>query len=136
MLFITCRCVNIFAGRKKGGIYATTLFASNREDNMVGTVDVDKSTVKILISIGDRKCLENHFPISGFKQEGRCLDDSESGFHCTPHRFMARIPQGEPAGSTPFQFGFFVFVPRLSSFGLENALIQMMNRVAAVSLSL
>jgi hypothetical protein len=105
---------------------------------MAGIVDVDKSTVNILISIGDRKCLENHFPISGFKQEGRCLDDSESGFQCTPHRFMARllVPQGKPAGSTPFQLGFFVFVPRLSSFGLENALIQMMNRVAAVSLSL
>jgi hypothetical protein len=103
---------------------------------MVGTVDVDKFTVSILIPIGDRSCLQNHFPSSGFKQEGRCLDDSESGFQCTPHRFMARLPQGKPAGPTPFQLGFFVFVPRLSSFGLENALIQMMNRFTAVSLSL
>jgi hypothetical protein len=103
---------------------------------MVGTVDVDKSTVNILISIGNKNCLQNHFPSSGFKQEGRCLDDSESGFQCTPHPFMARLPQGKPAGSSPFQLGFLVFVPRLSSFGLENSLIQMMNRVAAVSLTL
>jgi hypothetical protein len=45
------------------------------------------------------------------------------------------VPQGTPAGSTPFQLGFFVFVARLSSFGLENALIQMVKRVAAVSLT-
>jgi hypothetical protein len=40
---------------------------------MVSTVDVDKSTVNILISIGDRSCRQNHFPSSGFKQEGRVL---------------------------------------------------------------
>jgi hypothetical protein len=47
---------------------------------MVSIVDGDKSTVNILMSIGDRSCLQNHFPNSGFKQEGRCLDDSKSGF--------------------------------------------------------
>ena len=104
---------------------------------MVSIVDGDKSTVNILMSIGDRNCLQNHFLTSGFKQEGRCLDDSKSGFQCTPHRFMARLQylRETPAGSTPFQLGFFVFVARLSSFGLENALIQMVKRVAAVSLT-
>jgi hypothetical protein len=73
---------------------------------MVSIVDGDKSTVNILMSIGDRSCLQNHFPNSGFKQEGRCLDDSKSGFQCTPHRFMARLqylrerPQGPPLFSS------------------------------------
>jgi hypothetical protein len=87
---------------------------------MVGTVDVDKSTVNILISIGDRSCLQttSRVPALSRREGFLTIRNLDSNVPRTDSwlAYLRESPQGPPlfsSASSSSSHGYLVFGLRM-----------------------